>query len=228
MIRINLLGVERPKARKPTTILDANQRTTFGCVLVFGLTLLGVSAWYWSLSREAARLETEIATAQQEMVRLQAVLEEIKRAEARRTQLQERVKIIGELRRGQSVPVQLLDHISRSVPDMLWLTALDQKNDAVQIEGRTTTLISLADFVANLGTNKLVTKPIDIVNSEVEASSSQSKNSTVDVIKFSVKAPLTPRHPQGDVAAGAAGAAGRGAKPPASGTPAAAGARSAR
>jgi type IV pilus assembly protein PilN len=156
------------------------------------------------------------------------VLDEVARAEARRAELKQRVAVIEDLREGQSVPVQLLDHVSRSVPDMLWLTALDQKNDAVQIEGRTTTLISLADFVANLGTNKLVTKPIDIVNSEVEASSSQSKNSTVDVIKFSVKAPLTPRHPQGDVAAGAAGAAGRGAKPPASGTPAAAGARSAR
>jgi type IV pilus assembly protein PilN len=212
MIRINLLGVERPKARKPTTILDANQRTTFGCVLVFGLTLLGVSAWYWSLSREAARLETEIATAQQEMVRLQAVLEEIKRAEARRTQLQERVKIIGELRRGQSVPVQLLDHISRSVPDMLWLTALDQKADAVSIEGRTTTLISLADFVGNLGTNALVKKPIDILNSEVE--SSASSKSGVDLIKFSVKAPLMPP-PSQDPAASADG--GRGGTPPGAG-----------
>ena len=99
------------------------------------------------------------------------MLAEVKRAEDRRAQLQQRVAIIEELRRGQSVPVQLLDHVSRSMPDLLWLTALDQKSDAVSIEGRTTTLISLADFVGNLGTNKLVAKPIDIVNSQVETSS---------------------------------------------------------
>jgi hypothetical protein len=28
------------------------------------------------------------------------------------------------------VPVQLLDHVSRSLPDMLWLTAMDQDDDA--------------------------------------------------------------------------------------------------
>jgi Tfp pilus assembly protein PilN len=84
----------------------------------------------------------------------------------------------------------MLDHVSRSLPDLLWLTSLEQKSDAVNIEGQTTTLISLADFVANLGTNKLIAKPIDIIKSEVEASS--AKDQGADVIKFSVKAPLAP------------------------------------
>ena len=63
--------------------------------------------------------------------------------------------------------MQLLDHISRSLPDMLWLTELRQDGGAVTIEGRSTTLIALSDFVGNLGTNALVQKPIEIVNSQV-------------------------------------------------------------
>ena len=102
MIRINLLGVQRQKARKAATpFLDANQRTTFGCSLVVGITLLGISAWYWSLSREASRLDTEIASAQKEMGRLKVVLDEIKRAEERRAEMKERVNIIEELRTGK-------------------------------------------------------------------------------------------------------------------------------
>ena len=192
MIRINLLGVERQVARKTASFsfLDPNQRATFACVVIFGATALGVGGWYWQLSQKAAALDTEIAAAQAEVTRLNKVLVEVKRAEDRRGQLQQRVAIIEELRRGQGVPVQMLDHVSRSMPDFLWLTALEQKPDDVTIEGRTTTLISLADFVANLGTNKLVEKPIDILNSQVEANTGGPKEQADELIKFSVKAPL--------------------------------------
>jgi len=188
MIRINLLGVERQKVRKTSTFLDAGQRTALACVVIFGVTALGIGAWYWSLNSAATAVQAEIAAAQAEQVRLNRVLAEVKRGEDRRAQLQQRVAIIEELRRGQSVPVQMLDHVSRSMPELLWLTALEQKADAVNIEGRTTTLISLADFVANLGTNKLVQKPIDILNSQVEGGSSAAQGT--ELIKFSVKAPL--------------------------------------
>jgi type IV pilus assembly protein PilN len=214
MIRINLLGVERQKVRKSITFLDPQQRATFGCCLVLGLTVLGISGWYWSLSSTAAQLSQDIAAAQQEATALQAVLLEIKRGEEHRAQLQQRVKVIQQLRDGQSVPVQLLDHVSRSLPDMLWLSSLDQKPDAVNIEGRTTTLISLADFVANLGTNDLMAKPIDIVNSQVEPSSESPTGA--DLIRFSVKAPLAARAPTADAAAaGAPGVVPTSGAPPA-------------
>ena len=191
MIRINLLGVERQKVARASTFLDASQRTTFACCLIFGVTTLGIGGWYWTLNRQAAALEVEVSAAQAEVARLTKVLAEVKRAEDRRAQLQQRVAIIEELRRGQGVPVQMLDHVSRSLPDFLWLTSLEQKPDDVTIEGRTTTLISLADFVANLGTNKLVQKPIDIINSEVEnAGSKTASGAGAELIKFSVKAPL--------------------------------------
>lgn len=211
MIRINLLGSQRPVARKASsfTLLDPNQRATFACVAIFGATALGLGGWYWSLSTKAAALDTEISVARAEVTRLNKVLVEVKRAEDRRGQLQQRVAIIEELRRGQGVPVQMLDHVSRSMPDFLWLTALEQKADDVTIEGRTTTLISLADFVANLGTNKLVEKPIDIINSQVEPNS--GKDQADELIKFSVKAPLAKPATKAPAAAAAAAAGQPGA-----------------
>ena len=83
--------------------------------------------------------------------------------------------------------------VSKSLPDMLWLTDLEQKGNDVTIEGQSTTLIALSDFVGNLGTSSLLVKPIEIVNSQVESVARPGqKAAKVDLIKFTVKAQLVP------------------------------------
>src|SRR5512139_915537 len=134
MIRINLLGVERQKARKAFAF-DIGAQITLICSLILVAAVLGIGWWYWSLSQESAQVDQEIVSAQQEAARLQSLLAEVRRFEQQRTQLQQRVGLIEQLRRGQSIPVQLLDHVSRSLPDTLWLTALDETGSKVTIEG---------------------------------------------------------------------------------------------
>ena len=196
MIRINLLGVERQKAKKAVApSFDIGQRLTTLCSLVLVVTVLGIGWWYWSLSTETTELDAEIARSQQEANRLKSLLNEVKQFEDRRAQLQQRVQLIEQLRGGQSVPVQLLDHVSRSLPDMLWLTSLEQDSGAITIEGRSTTLIALSDFVGNLGNTSLLQKPIEIVNSQVEAPIASNGPirggaPAVETIKFPVRAKL--------------------------------------
>jgi type IV pilus assembly protein PilN len=189
MIRINLLGVERQKTRKASFTVSAAQRVTMACGLVLVGAAAGVGWWYWSLTAEEARVESELVAAHQEAARLQSVLAEVQQFEARRAQLQQRVSLIEQLRGGQSVPVRLLDHVSRSLPDMLWLTQLDQIGDTVTIEGRSTTLIALSDFVGTLGTGGVLQRPIDIVNSQVESAQGEAG---VELIRFTVKAQMAP------------------------------------
>jgi hypothetical protein len=112
--------------------------------------------------------------------------------------------------------VQLLDIVSKSLPDMLWLTDLEQKGSDVTIQGQSTTLIALSDFVGNLGGTPLLQKPIEIVDSKVEtvAPTGQPDKSGagVDLIKFTVRATLV----NGPKTAAAAGGRGAGpAAPPA-------------
>ena len=192
MIRINLLGVERQKARKPYAF-DPGAQMTVACSLILVGALSGVGWWYWSLTSESAQVDQEIAVAQRDAARLQPILAEVKQFEQRQSMLTQRVGLIEQLRRGQSVPVQLLDHVSRSLPDTLWLTNLEEAGASVTIEGRSTTLIALSDFVANLGSNVMLKKPIEIVNSQVE-SASEGK-ATTDVIRFTVKATLAEAGP---------------------------------
>ena len=46
--------------------------------------------------------------------------------------------LIDELRRGQNAPVHMIDQISRSLPEMTWLTSVKQEGYDVTIEGRCT------------------------------------------------------------------------------------------
>ena len=216
MIRINLLGVDRQKTKK-AAIFDVGKQITLACSLVLVLAGLGIGWWYWSLNQASARVDQELVATEQERARLQSLLAEVREFVAERGQLQQRVALIEQLRSGQGVPVQLLDHVSRSLPDMLWLTQLDQDGDSVTIEGQSTTLIALSDFVGNLGNGSLLQKPIELVNSQVENVGGAGQQGGVDLIKFTVKAQLAPRTP-----ATAAAPAGRGATPPAAGAPAAA------
>jgi type IV pilus assembly protein PilN len=211
MIRINLLGVERKQTRSKAPTFDIGQKLTVACSLILVVAVLGVGYWYWSLNEASARVDREIAAANAEATRLRSLLTEVQQFEARRGQLTQRVQLIEQLRGGQSVPVQLLDHVSRSLPDMLWLTSMAQTGQELTIQGRSTTLIALSDFVGNLGTNPLLIKPIEIVNSEVDATGARAQlasgQTPVETIRFTVKAKVA--------GAASGGRGGRGAAAPA-------------
>ena len=209
MIRINLLGVERKPARTAAAF-GAPQQLTTVCNLILVTALAGIGWWYWSLDNESMRLDAEIAARTAEAARLQSLLADVQKFEGQRKQLQQRVQLIEQLRGGQSVPVQLLDHVSKSLPDMLWLTDLEQKGSAVTIQGQSTTLIALSDFVGNLANGSLLKKPIEIVNSHVDSARAAAGPPAVELIKFTVKAELVSSgHPTGASAGGPGATPGR-------------------
>lgn len=210
MIRVNLLGVGRPRAKRAIAF-DIGQRLTLASSLILVVAALGIGWWYWSLDRESSRLDADIAAAQQESARLQPLLAEVQQFEQQRRRLQERVALIEQLRGGQSIPVQLLDHVSRSLPDMLWLTQMQQEGNQVTIEGRSTTLIGLSDFVGNLGSSSLLQKPIEIVNSVVQPGGGTGAQALPELIQFTVRAQIVSPAP---LAVAPAGRGGRGAPAP--------------
>ena len=81
---------------------------------------------YWTVNHDSAELDKEIAAAQQETTRLHSVIEQVQQFEQRKAQLQQRVVLIEQLRKGQTGPVHMLDQISRALPPMLWLTEVKQ------------------------------------------------------------------------------------------------------
>lgn len=187
MIRINLLAVERKEAKAPK--FQIGQKITVACSLILVLTVVGIGWWYWSLDKRSQKLTDDIQAAQAEAVRLNTIIQQVKVFEQRKAQLQQRVSLIDQLRRGQTGAVHLLDEISRSLPETLWLTELKQTGPDVLIDGRCTTLTSLSDFVAGLAATGYFSKGVELVNSTVDTpTGSAAAAGAVQLIRFQVKA----------------------------------------
>lgn len=186
MIKINLLAVDRDRAKRKAKF-QVGQKVTVGCSLIVVAAALIVGWWYWALQGESADLDQQIADAQKETVRLQSVIQQVQQFEARRAQLQQRVTLIEQLRKGQTGPVHLLDQISRALPDAMWLTQLKQTGSDIQIDGQCTTLTALSDFVSGLEASNLFVRPVEIIDSQVQPGT----NVAPELIRFSVKARAT-------------------------------------
>jgi len=189
MIRINLLAPERERTRKRAVVLGTvGQKLTIGCSLILILAALFCGWRYWTVTRESAQLDADIVAAQQETGRLRSILVQVEQFEQRRTQLQQRVALIEQLRNGQTGPVHMLDQISRALPPMLWLTELKQVGADVVIDGRCTTLTGLSDFVSNLEASGYFKRSIEIVSTQTETIAQPP----AELIKFSLKAQFQP------------------------------------
>ena len=206
MIRINLLAVERER-KKTRVVIPAAQRATIGATLILLSTVLGVGWWFWSLRQQSSQLDEDIARAEVQTQQLRSVLAQVQKFEARKAQLQQRVTLIEQLRSGQSAPVHVLDEISKSLPDRLWLTDMTQTGSEFAIAGTTTSMTAVSDFIANLEETRWFKRPVEIVDSQV-----QTDPKAGDLVKFSIKAHFQdPSAPA--AAAGGRGAAGRGGRP---------------
>ncbi len=193
MIRINLIAVERERARK-RVLFPAALRVTAGATVILLGTAVLIGWWFWSLRQESIRVDQDLVRAESETRQIRSVLEQVRKFESQRALLQQRVTLIEQLRKGQYAPVHLLDEISKSLPDRLWLSEMEQTGGDFAFSGVTDSLTAVSDFVANLETTKWFKKPVEIIDSQVTPDAKAG-----DLIKFQIKAqfvdPTAPPEP---------------------------------
>jgi type IV pilus assembly protein PilN len=150
MIRINLLEQSKPApSEKSGPKLSFNPMSL---VWVLPLVLaVGYIGWsWWSLSSEISGLETKIERADAELKQLEKALKTVDERQAKKQALEQRVKLIADLKRRQRVPVHLVDQISRELPEFLWLEGLEEQSGNVQVKGKATTYNAVSNFYNNL------------------------------------------------------------------------------
>lgn len=159
MIRINLLTEKKAgRARAPKLKLETSVNAQ--SFLMIGGAVLGLLyvGWQWrGLSAESNRLDTQIKEAQVEEERLRAVNARGEELKTRREELQQKVELITQLKHNQSGPVHMLDQISKSLPDFLWLEALNESGFALSITGKATTYNAVSNFYNNLAQSPFFT-----------------------------------------------------------------------
>jgi type IV pilus assembly protein PilN len=183
VIRINLITRERARVKTSGGGIPPAQRAVAGAAVVMLLTVGAIGWWYWSLRGQSQLVDREIARAEIETTNLRSVLRQVQEFEARKAQLQQRVTLIEQLRKGQAAPARVLDQISRSLPDQLWLSDLSQVGNDFTLSGFTTSMSALSDFVATLENTRWFRKPVEIIDSQVTPDPK-----TGDLVRFAVKA----------------------------------------
>ena len=160
MIRVNLLAADRPTKKKKAAGGGGGGGGTSSspgsiqAVLLLGLFTMGTvvlcaALWWWQ-SAKLKKLDAEIAQAQQRQRELQAIKAQVDALEKKRETFQRKVDLIERLKAEQSGPVHMLDEVSKSLPDFVWLSGLDQAGDRIRFSGQSSGLTSVADFISAL------------------------------------------------------------------------------
>lgn len=151
MIRINLLAADRPTKKKKAAASAPGAMQAYLLLGAFvGLAVLGCLAGYLYMSSQIKQLDTDIAKAEDRQRQLQAIKVQVDALEKKRATFQQKVDLIERLKAEQSGPVHMLDEISKSLPDMVWLATMDQTGNSVRLGGQSNGLTAVADFISAL------------------------------------------------------------------------------
>lgn len=144
MIRINLLPAREARRR-----VELRRQTQ----VAIGALVLTVGSGVWGYFTQNTYLEArqdELAQVEAEVKRLEAIIKEVQQFEEKKALLDKKVGAIEEIKTKQRRPARLLDDVSRSLPDQLWLTSVKETNSGVQISGKSFDNVGIAAFMENL------------------------------------------------------------------------------
>ena len=163
MIKINLLSEGRPKVSKPkgpSVSSLTGEPAHLWLVIVLAVGVLVIGARFYLLKSEIAAKEAEIATVQKEVDELKPIIREVEQFEARKAELEHKIGVINDLKDNQRGPVQLMDHISRALPEMLWLNRMQMRGNSVTLNGQAFNTNAVANFIDNLDQVPAFAEPV--------------------------------------------------------------------
>jgi type IV pilus assembly protein PilN len=169
MIRINLAPPSTKKGGGSFALPGFNLGLLFGGLALVLVLVLG--GWWWNLSSEIKRLNTEIAENKRLAEQLKVVIAEGQRFRRDKEALERRVNAIEIVARQQTRPVYLLDAVLDQLPKDLWLTRMEEKGAQLKFAGNTYSSTSLSDFMSNLKASGKF-KEVDIVDAKQDLTKS--------------------------------------------------------
>lgn len=131
---------------------------------------------------------------QQNIKQVEAKIKEIKELEKQKEQLIARMKVIEQLQGNRPLVVHLFDEIVKAVPDGLYLTSLEQKQNELIIKGRAQSNARVSAFMRNLDASAWFQQPVlDVIET--------SKDKQARVRSFTLRVKQLSEKPSNEKAA---------------------------
>lgn len=193
MIRINLLGQERPKtSRGPAIPLESSLRLILfvAALLVAAVVLY---AMYHQKQTELVSIQGRITSLQTEMTRLQQVKAEVQTYEQQKSVLQERIDVIEQLQANRSGGQQLLEMVAVTVEHSndLWLTSMTRNGNSLDLTGEAVSINAVANFVTQMKRSGYFD------NIEMKQAAENDLVKGAQTFGFTMSADITPTKPAG-------------------------------
>lgn len=186
MIRINLLGVPRPKGKR-APVMTVMPTSGGGSPLTKVLLVLAVAGaangYYWVTLDKAKRdVDAKMIVAERQNRELSDVKARYMERQREAENYKRRVDVIDQLRNAQNGPVDLLNAVGDTVnkTEAVWLSSMKDNGTTVDLDG----IALSADAVANLMTN--LQKSGNFRNIEIKETSQDEQVKDMQAFLFSL------------------------------------------
>jgi|SRR5215470_9195838 len=156
MIRINLLGVAKPKSKRGA---PAAVEMSVGGVspmikvaAVLFIALLVNAGYWWRLDKQKKSIQEQMTAALRKNQELSQVKARYMERQRQAENYKRRVDVIDQLRANQTGPVNLLNMVGSTVnnTEAVWLNTLKDEGNAINIEGLALSQDAVANLISNL------------------------------------------------------------------------------
>ena len=193
MLRINLLPIRQlqkiTKAR--------NQLLVFFLIFCVVLALLGATGVL--LAAKITELNEDIVAKTNEKKSFDKVVQEIADLEKRRLDLNNKIKILNQLKTDSSLTVHVLDDVADIIDNKrMWITSFKQNGGSLSLSGYALDNKTIAEFMENLKLDSKYIKGVNLSNTSLKNVSGKGLKS------FSISASASSPAPPAQAEAGAA------------------------
>jgi Tfp pilus assembly protein PilN len=186
MIKINLLKPEKKEVAAgaaPVSFTEETRASKLSMPAILGAIALTVGSIGLMYILQNNKLNAEKKLLENRTLRkaeLEKVLQKLAEIENTKMELDNKIKIINDLKVKQKDAVFLMDKLSKCLPDWVWLTDMTFKGGALNITGKALSNNLIADLVNNLQNSN------SFINVRLK-SSTRSKEAGSDVFQFRIE-----------------------------------------
>jgi type IV pilus assembly protein PilN len=178
MLEINLLPVR--EARRKADIRQQLMQLMFVLLVAVG----AIGFWHARVAEQISLSEVRISQMQNDIKQFKPQLDQVAAFKLKKARLEKKIDVIDGLDRARNGPVHVLAELASRTPERLWLTSVESKANAIQMEGRSLDNELVALFLRGLGESKYFAQ-VDLDSTQIVDARDGLK-----VVKFAIRAQI--------------------------------------